>query len=215
MPPTVPRAARLDVDGRFPATTFRRTRSDQSALPANPFTISRHLAYKGGMTDSLTVKQMAQILSGSRDSEQYRRVYRQIRYWTEKDALPPDSDIEPGTGTSLEYSQDKVYHAALLQELGNIGVNQMALARLADYLEDSYENGYWELAKSGNSDIYLTGLFNRYGEVKWELSEGMPLTAYLEKNTSNKKLNEPGNPFVYSSAIAVNLTTVFGRVSFG
>ena len=69
-----------------------------------------------GMSHAYSVMEMARILAESDDSEEYRRIYRQIRYWTEKDTLPPDSDENPGTGVSLEYDENGLYHAAILQD---------------------------------------------------------------------------------------------------
>ena len=165
------------------------------------------------MNDTYSVKEMARLLAESDDSEGYRRLYRQIRYWTEKDALPPDSDENPGTGVSLEYDEDSLYHAAILQELSNIGVNQSALMVLASQLTDVYDTRNWANAISGKKGpIYLTGLFGPSGNVDWQVSSGTPMTAQIDNYPKNPELQKRGNPFLYTSAVVINLTNTFKRV---
>ena len=166
------------------------------------------------MKDPYTVKEMAEILAGSRESDDFGRVYRQIRYWTEKDALPPAGDANPGTGVSLEYDEDKVYHAAILQELARIGVNQSALTYLAVKLTGVYETRSWSYAKSGKAPVFLTGLFGPSGNLDWVVSQNAPRTAEIDDNPGNDELKKPGNPFLYTSAVAINLTSLFRRVKF-
>ena len=166
------------------------------------------------MKEPYTVKEMAEILAGSEESEDFGRVYRQIRYWTEKEALPPAGDTNPGTGVSLEYDEDRVYHAAILQELSRIGVNQSALTLLAAQMADTYDTRLWSYAKAGKAQVYLTGLFGPGGNNTWELSAGAPLTRDIAENPDNLELKKPGNPFLYTSAVAINLTSLFRRVNF-
>lgn len=166
------------------------------------------------MKEPYSVKEIAEILTGSKDSEEFSRVYRQIRYWTEKDALPPAGDTTPGTGVSLEYDEDRVYHAAILQELSRIGVDQSALTLLAVQLADGYETRLWSYAKIGKAQVYLTGLFGPSGNISWELSQGAPLTERIAENPDNPELKKPGNPYFYTSAVVINLTSVFRRMNF-
>lgn len=166
------------------------------------------------MKDPYSVKEMAEILAGSKDSEDFSRVYRQIRYWTEKEALTPAGDTSPGTGVSLEYDEDRVYHAAILQELARIGVNQVALTHLALKLAGVYETRVWSYAKSGKAQVYLTGLFGPSGNLDWVVSPNAPRTAEIDDNPGNDKLKKPGNPFLYTSAVVINLTSLFRRVNF-
>ena len=166
------------------------------------------------MKDPYTVKEMAEILAGSEDSEDFSRVYRQIRYWTEKDALLPAGDTNPGTGVSLEYDEDRVYHAAILQELSRIGVTQAALTLLALEMADAYDTRPWRYAKAGKAPVFLTGLFGPSGNVAWKLSPRAPLTSEIAENPDNPELKKPGNPFLYTSAVAINLTSIFRRVKF-
>ena len=156
---------------------------------------------------------MARLLAESDDFEDYRRVYRQIRYWTEKDTLPPDSAANPGTGVSLEYDEDSLYHAAILQELSNIGVTQSALMVLATNLCDVYGTRNWSRAKSGKAVVYLTGLFGPSGNVAWRVTPDTPDTATIDNYPKNKELQKRGNPYLYTSAVVINLTNTFKRVN--
>ena len=164
------------------------------------------------MSDLYSVKEMARILADSDESEEYRRVYRQIRYWTEKDNLPPDSAANPGTGVSLEYDEDSLYHAAILQELSNIGVAQPALMVLASQLTDVYDTKAWRNAKSGKDPVYLTGLFGPSGNVDWRVSVGASHAAEIDNYPKNPELQKRGNPYLYTSAVVINLTNTFKRV---
>ena len=166
------------------------------------------------MKEPYTVKEIAQILARSKGSEPFARVYRKIRYWTEKAALPPAGDANPGTGISLEYDEDQVYHAAILNELSMIGVSQPALTKLAVDLADTYESRAWNYAKSGKSQVFLNGLFGPSGNLSWELSQGAPLTGNIQENTDNPESMKPGFPFFYSGLVTINLTSLFRRVIF-
>jgi len=167
------------------------------------------------MSDTYSVKEMAKILAESDNSEDYRRVYRQIRYWTEKDTLPPNSDLNPGTGVSLEYDEDSLCHAAILQELAHIGVNQAALMVLASELTDVYETKAWANAKSGKAPVYLTGLFGPSGNVTWKVTQGAPDTSAIDNYPKNPELQKRGNPYLFTSATVINLTNTLKRVQIG
>ena len=164
------------------------------------------------MDETYSVKELAEILTGSRDSEDYARVYRQIRYWTEKDALTPAGDPNPGTGVSLGYDDDRVYHAAILQELSRIGVQQVALIQLQVQLADGYNSHFWSRAKNGKAQVFLNGLFSPDGNVLWQLSQGAPLTDELKETPDNPEEKKLGYPFGDTSAVTVNLTRLFRKV---
>jgi hypothetical protein len=165
-----------------------------------------------GMSHAYSVMEMARILAESDDSEEYRRIYRQIRYWTEKDTLPPDSDENPGTGVSLEYDENGLYHAAILQELSSIGVAQSALMVLANQLTDVYGTRIWARAKSGKAVVYLTGLFGPSGNVDWRVTPNAPATAEIDTCLKNPELQKRGNPYLFTSAVVINLTNTFKHV---
>ena len=167
------------------------------------------------MSEGYSVKEMARILpesDDSDDSENYRRVYRQIRYWTEKDTLPPDSDENPGTGTSLEYDEDSLCHAAILQELSRIGVTQSALMVLAAELADTYGTRAWANAKWGKAPVYLTGLFGPSGNVDWRVTANAPQTQEIDNYPKKPEYQKRGYPYLYTSAITINLTNIFRRI---
>jgi len=129
-----------------------------------------------------------------------------------KTPSPPDSVLNPGTGVSLEYDEDRLYHAAILQELSNIGVAQSALMVLATELADVYGTRAWSHAKSGKAQVYLTGLFGPSGNVAWKVTAGAPDTSHIDNYPNNPELQKRGNPFLYTSAVVINLTNTFLRV---
>lgn len=159
-----------------------------------------------------TVKQMARILTRSKDDDVVDRVIRQIRYWTQSSWLEPEL-LHTGTGVSRTYHPDCVYQAAVLMEVSRFGLSPMSMLALREHMGD-FDEGIWRTAIGGKTDVYLVGLFNRAGEVEWKTDGSLASIQMLEMKQENAEIKHPGSPYRYRSAITINVSKLFSDLDF-
>ena len=159
-----------------------------------------------------TVKQMARVLTRSTETETIERVVRQIRYWTQNSWIEPHQ-LHTGTGISRTYDADNVYQAAVLMEVSRFGLTPFSTVALCEYMED-FDEGPWRSAIAGKYDVYLVGLFSRYGEVTWKTDGTMATLELLSSKHKNDENSHPGSPHRYRSAITINITKLFADLDF-
>jgi hypothetical protein len=103
-------------------------------------------------TDStLSVTELAELVSRSSDPEEIAKVKRRLRHLTTIGALPTTGDVHPGQGRAREYDEESTAAAAVLVRLGDIGltVNTLLRAAAAIRLSMAVQKTRWEGAVLG------------------------------------------------------------------
>ena len=124
---------------------------------------------------------------------------RQVRYWSTEHLLEMTTERLTGTGKYRHYTENAVYEAALLVELGKLNFPGLLARMLMQILKnqrlEALGGGPWLHARHGTRDVFL-----RFGS-----DDGRTLWLQLDPSQEDEVPDKP-------SMITVNLTKVFARV---
>lgn len=159
-----------------------------------------------------TVRDIAEIISGSKEPDVIARVSRQIRYWTTEDILKPLGGKRTGSGRHRKYDANEVRKAALMDELARYGISAVRFDPFGEFLDDFMDSSQWEDAVLGKDDVFFIhaeecgiGGGNMGRIERRDLSFLIKLLTSREK----QKIHDYNN---FPSALVINLTKLFAKL---
>lgn len=152
-----------------------------------------------------TLKELATLLSPTRDADAIARLSRQLRHWTNQDLLETVGAKHTGTGTSRRYDPEQARRAAILMELNRYHVPVSVLSESFATLTKTYQGKpAWQQAARGEGAVYLSFAYSE-DFITCQLYSGQSRHPLLEPPK-----DAPGKGIV--SAITINLSRLFARL---
>lgn len=163
----------------------------------------------------MSVKQFARVLIPGGDAAAIAKMMRQVRHWTALDLLCTAGPKATGTGVSRVYDEDELFKAVILEELIRLGVSAAFLHEIefGEWLEGSKSFDHWQLAKSGEQDVYLHLGSHPDGSSAVTISDDpkrLLSMLYYVKPAPAPIGKLP--PMRFSSLIILNIAALFDRV---
>lgn len=156
-------------------------------------------------TTSYTLKEIANLLSLSGETEEVDRLARQIRHWTSLDLLVPIGKKHTGTGVSRRYDVSELRKAAILAELAHYRVPVTVLDDcFGTMIEEYTARQEWQDAITGRRPVFLVLAFND-DMIQTQLFAEPASHPMLSTSTGEKAVE-------WVSAITINLTRLFKRL---
>lgn len=162
--------------------------------------------------ETFTLKHLARAVLPTDTDKERDQFMRQVRHWTACDLLHPVDGKSTGTGVSRRYTASEVRRTAILAELHRYRVPITVVEGFAEAM-DNYEFGRgfektWKSAVAGDRPVYLQFAWNE-NFIRWGLNADEPSSLML---APKGEARDPNSPFHISSAIVINLTSVFARI---
>jgi hypothetical protein len=162
--------------------------------------------------ETFTLKHLAKAVYPAGSDREQDQFMRQVRHWTACDLLRPVGGKNTGTGVSRRYTASDIRRAAILAELHRYRVPVPVVENFAEAM-DTYEFGrgfdvMWKSAIAGDRPVFLQLAWTE-GFTSWGIDFDEPNSLMV---APEGKSRDPGDPFHITSAIVINLTSVFARI---
>lgn len=169
------------------------------------------------MSQTYTVREVAQIIADHDDEATIDRLSRQIRHWTTENIVPTIGRKHGGTGVHRRYDDYGVRRAAVTAEFVKYGITISSLEDFGMYLDAIEPMEDWQTAVVGNESIFLThsiasdfdgmSLHNQIGSKK-KRNPLQIIEAMDNKDFGDGSIDVSAN----ASVVVINLTKLFRRL---
>lgn len=165
-----------------------------------------------------TVRQLAEIISGSPDEKVIEKAVRQIRYWTTENIIKPIGKKHSGSGVHRLYTENEMYKAALVLEMVRHGISATKIMHLEELLE-SFGEDEIEAINDGSQKraayfIYAQA-YSEEEDYFCSINYNNPLFMF-EKEGMEMGLNGSGKSTIsyenYTTCIVINISRLFKRL---
>jgi len=167
-------------------------------------------------SEEYTLRQVAEIITGTTDPAVISRVSRQVRHWTAEDIVPTLGGKHGGSGVHRRYDANAVRRAAITLELVRYGITITSLEPFDEYLDDIADHPKWEKAVSGGENVFLSYSIECVEDGNTPIGLGtrdeadpLRLVEAQTEEDYGRGLIEVKN---YASTLVINLTKLFARL---
>lgn len=160
-----------------------------------------------------TIKDIARLILGSDEHEEFNTTWRQIQHWVMRGALTPVGRRHPGRGRERRFDANGVRQAFIIRELMGYGFSMDNLF-IANEMFHAFQNDEpWQTAVKGKPDVFLIVMWDAAtDETAWDVTVGKPNLELLTMRHKRKPASPSEMPQQFNSAIVVALTPLFSAI---